>query len=85
MTPGKSSLPESVKTCFSINFQETYPQTAPIWFCDEDDVVVTAAIEKLTNVSADKNNVCIIRYDIVFAIADPFLNCKFYCLTMIKA
>lgn len=39
------------------NITETYPQTAPVWFCDEDDVVITAAIEKLTNVSADKNNI----------------------------
>ena len=38
-------------------FQETYPQTAPIWFCDEDNVAVTAAIEKVTNVAGNKNNV----------------------------
>ncbi|KAL4228155.1 ubiquitin-conjugating enzyme [Mactra antiquata] len=39
------------------NITETYPQTPPIWFCDEDDVIITAAIEKVTNVSAEKNNI----------------------------
>lgn len=38
-------------------FQETYPQTAPIWFCDDDNVVATAAVEKLSNMPAEKNNV----------------------------
>lgn len=39
------------------NITETYPQTAPIWFCDDDHVLVTAAIEKLASVSSDRFNI----------------------------
>lgn len=39
------------------NITETYPQTPPIWFSDDDNLIVTAAIEKLTNTTTNKNNI----------------------------
>ncbi|XP_052279804.1 ubiquitin-conjugating enzyme E2 Q2-like [Dreissena polymorpha] len=39
------------------NITETYPQTPPIWFCEDDNVVATAAVERLANLAADKNNI----------------------------
>lgn len=39
------------------NITETYPQTPPIWFCDDDNLVVSAAIEKLSNGATNKNNI----------------------------
>ncbi|XP_052793723.1 ubiquitin-conjugating enzyme E2 Q2-like [Mya arenaria] len=39
------------------NITETYPQTSPIWFCDDDNVIATAAVEKLSNQTENKNNI----------------------------
>ncbi|GAB1607670.1 ubiquitin-conjugating enzyme E2 Q1-like [Argonauta hians] len=36
------------------NITETYPQSAPIWFSDIEDPMITSAIEHLCNATADK-------------------------------
>lgn len=40
------------------NVTETYPQTAPIWFSETDDLLVSAAIEKLCDTSPSNYNIC---------------------------
>jgi hypothetical protein len=37
--------------------QETYPQSAPIWFSEDDDTVVSNVISNLGDAPSDKNNV----------------------------
>ncbi|XP_041368896.1 ubiquitin-conjugating enzyme E2 Q1-like [Gigantopelta aegis] len=39
------------------NITETYPQCAPIWFSDSEDVGVTSVIEKLAEVQQDQFNI----------------------------
>ncbi|XP_046574341.1 ubiquitin-conjugating enzyme E2 Q2-like isoform X2 [Haliotis rubra] len=39
------------------NITETYPQSAPIWFSDSEEVVVTTVIERLTETTPDKYNI----------------------------
>lgn len=46
------------KFVINANITETYPQTAPIWFSESEDVLVTAAIEQLYDTSSDNFNIC---------------------------
>lgn len=43
-----------------LSFQETYPQTAPIWFAESDDSLVSEAIEVLNETTPDKFSVRIV-------------------------
>ena len=38
-------------------FQETYPQSAPIWFSEDEEQSVSAAIVVVSEVQAEKYNV----------------------------
>lgn len=44
------------------SLQETYPESAPIWFSDDDDPLVGGAIERLYEAAPDKFNVSIYAY-----------------------
>ncbi|ELT87201.1 hypothetical protein CAPTEDRAFT_171745 [Capitella teleta] len=50
------------RTCEKIsvnaNITETYPQTAPIWFSESDDSLVSTAIERLCDTSSRNFNIC---------------------------
>lgn len=41
----------------SIFFQETYPNTPPVWFADSEDPIVTNAVQILTNTQGRDNHV----------------------------
>jgi len=40
------------------NVTETYPQSAPIWFSESDDAIVSSCIEKLSEMGDTNNNIC---------------------------
>ena len=40
--------------------QETYPQSPPIWFSEDEDQNVSSAIERLSDTSANNYGVCIL-------------------------
>ena len=42
---------------FFFNLQETYPSSAPIWFAESEDAILSAAISKLCDTTPDKFNV----------------------------
>lgn len=46
-----------VLSIISIFEQETYPQSAPIWFSEDDDTIVSNVISRLSEAPPDKNNV----------------------------
>nr|XP_034323123.1 ubiquitin-conjugating enzyme E2 Q2-like isoform X1 [Crassostrea gigas] len=39
------------------NIMETYPQSAPIWFSEDDDTIVSNVISRLSEAPPDKNNI----------------------------
>ncbi|XP_062610880.1 ubiquitin-conjugating enzyme E2 Q2-like [Saccostrea cucullata] len=39
------------------NIMETYPQSAPIWFSEDDDTIVSNVISSLSDAPPDKNNI----------------------------
>lgn len=40
-----------------LDFQETYPNTPPVWFADSEDPIVTNAVQILSNTQGRDNHV----------------------------
>lgn len=64
MFPDLLVLKPETKAAFVIislifNLQETYPQTAPIWFSDSEDASVVGVVGELANTKTEQFNVSI--------------------------
>ena len=46
---------------FANIFQETYPQSPPVWFSESEDPCLLEIVEKLSTTTLDDNRVCLLN------------------------